>query len=152
MLSNREVLLRLAELKEMDWCIGLSVSGPQQVDVVRRAMEIQAGGELLFDTCQATWNVLEPSVGVALQEAHDRGMGMIVKEGLANGRLTDRNTTAEFSEKGRLLETLANKHETSIDAIALAGVAGPTMGRYRAERCRAGGASPGQSCRPGGAS
>jgi aryl-alcohol dehydrogenase-like predicted oxidoreductase len=121
-LNNKDVLLRLAELKEMDWCIGLSVSGPQQADVICRALEIQMGGKLLFDTCQATWNVLERSAGVALQEAHDLGMGIIVKEGLANGRLTDRNTVADFSKKRSLLEGLASKHEMSIDAIALAAV------------------------------
>ena len=49
-------------------------------------------------------------------------MGIIVKEGLANGRLTDRNTVADFSKKRSLLEGLASKHEMSIDAIALAAV------------------------------
>ncbi len=121
-LENQEVLTRLAALKETGWCIGLSVSGVQQADVIRRALEIQAGGKLLFDIGQATWNVLECSAGMALQQAHDLGMGIIVKEGLANGRLTDRNTLSEFAEKRTLLMALADKHEMSIDAIALAAV------------------------------
>ena len=121
-LENQEVLTRLAALKKTGWCIGLSVSGVQQADVIRRALEIQAGGKLLFDTCQATWNVLEGSAGVALQQAHGSGVGIIVKEGLANGRLTDRNTLPEFTEKRTLLTALADKHKTSIDAIALAAV------------------------------
>lgn len=41
-----------------------------------------------FDTVQATWNLLERSAGPALQRAHDAGSGVIVKEALANGRLT----------------------------------------------------------------
>ena len=42
------------------------------------------------DAVQATWNLLEPSAGPALGEAHEAGMGVIVKEALANGRLTAR--------------------------------------------------------------
>ena len=41
----------------------------------------------LFDAVQATWNLLEPSAGPALAAAHAAGMGVIVKEALANGRL-----------------------------------------------------------------
>ena len=33
---------------------------------------------------QATWNVLEPSAGPALADAHVQGWGVIVKEALAN--------------------------------------------------------------------
>ena len=40
-----------------------------------------------FRSVQATWNVLEPSAGPALAEAHGQGWGVIVKEALANGRL-----------------------------------------------------------------
>ena len=47
-----------------------------------RALEV--GG---FDCVQATWNVLEPSAGPALAAAHDAGLGVIIKEAVANGRL-----------------------------------------------------------------
>lgn len=67
--------------------VGLSVSGPGQADTIRRALSIP---DSPFRCVQATWNVLEPSAGPALQDAHDAGWGVIVKEGLANGRLTDR--------------------------------------------------------------
>jgi len=43
--------------------------------------------EPLFRSVQATWNLLEPSAGPALAEAHDAGCLVIVKEALANGRL-----------------------------------------------------------------
>ncbi|MEM7384209.1 MAG: aldo/keto reductase [Verrucomicrobiota bacterium] len=121
-LENREVLTRLSELKANDWSIGLSVSGPQQADIIRQAAAIQVNGGRLFDTCQATWNALETSAGEALQEAHDLGMGILVKEGLANGRLTHRNTADDFSSKRDLLASSAEKHGVSIDAIALAAV------------------------------
>ena len=48
-------------------------------------------GVRLFDCVQATWNLLEPSAGPALAEAHAAGLGVIIKEALANGRLTARN-------------------------------------------------------------
>jgi aryl-alcohol dehydrogenase-like predicted oxidoreductase len=51
---------------------------------------------------QATWNLLEPSAGPALAVAHAAGLGVIVKEAVANGRLTVRDprfahTVAEFA-------------------------------------------------------
>jgi aryl-alcohol dehydrogenase-like predicted oxidoreductase len=52
---------------------------------------MRVDGVRLFDAVQATWNLLEPSAGPALAEAHAAGLGVIVKEALANGRLTDRN-------------------------------------------------------------
>lgn len=44
-------------------------------------------GERLFNAVQATWNLLESSAAPALQTAHDAGLGAIVKESLADGRL-----------------------------------------------------------------
>ena len=41
----------------------------------------------VFTSVQSTWNVLEPSVGPALAEAHDAGWFVVVKEAMANGRL-----------------------------------------------------------------
>lgn len=71
--------------------VGLSVSGPGQADTIRRALAIP---DSPFRCVQATWNVLEPSAGPALAEAHDAGWGVIVKEALANGRLTARGDHA----------------------------------------------------------
>ncbi|MCU0268909.1 MAG: aldo/keto reductase [Acidimicrobiales bacterium] len=90
-LDDDEVLGALSELRDSGLCIGISTSGPRQADVVRRAIGLERGGRPLFDTVQATWNVLEPSAGDALAEAHDAGMGVIVKEAVANGRLTERD-------------------------------------------------------------
>ena len=67
---------------------------------------------------QATWNLLEPSAGEALAEAHARGWGVIIKEGLANGRLTDRNPAPELAP----LRVAARRLGTSLDALALAAV------------------------------
>ncbi|WP_433364013.1 aldo/keto reductase [Actinoplanes sp. CA-142083] len=78
---------RLAALAAQGVVVGLSTSGPAQAEVIRAALEVQVGGQPLFRSVQATWNLLEPSAGPALAEAHDAGCLVIVNEALANGRL-----------------------------------------------------------------
>lgn len=119
-LENGPVLDRLAELKAEGLRLGLSVSGPGQGEVIRKAVGIQRAGIRLFDTVQATWNLLEPSAGPALLEAHSAGMGVIVKESLANGRLTARNREAGFARKRGQLESTARSLGVEIDQLALA--------------------------------
>ena len=57
-----------------------------------------------------------------MQDAHDAGLGVIVKEALANGRLTARNQDSAFAGKRRLLEEEAARLHTTLDALALAAV------------------------------
>lgn len=121
-LSNDAVLNELERLRDEGLIIGLSLSGPEQSTTLRQALEIRRGGEPLFRAVQATWNLLAREAGSALSEAHAAGMGVIVKEALANGRLTDRNTDPAFAAKRRLLEEAAADRDTTIDAIALAAV------------------------------
>ncbi|MEV6923238.1 aldo/keto reductase [Dactylosporangium sp. NPDC051485] len=78
---------RLAGLAEQRTVIGLSTSGPAQGEAIRAALGVRVDGRPLFRSVQATWNLLEPSAGPALAEAHDAGCLVIVKEALANGRL-----------------------------------------------------------------
>ncbi len=52
---------------------------------------MNADGVNPFQSVQATWNLLEPSAGPALAEAHDAGWGVTIKEALANGRLANRD-------------------------------------------------------------
>ena len=121
-LSNGPVLDRLAELRDQGLRIGLSVSGPAQADVIRTALECRRGGESVFSAVQATWNLFEPSAGAALQEAGEQGWLVIVKEGVANGRLTDRNTDAGFVANRWLIDAIAQQAEVTIDAVALAAI------------------------------
>jgi aryl-alcohol dehydrogenase-like predicted oxidoreductase len=95
--------------------IGLTVSGPRQADVIRRALAASVNGKNPFQVVQATWNLLEPSAGDALAEAKQIGWGVIVKEALANGRLSNRAVEAD----GRLKD-LANAHHVGVDALAIA--------------------------------
>jgi aryl-alcohol dehydrogenase-like predicted oxidoreductase len=119
-LDDRNVLDELARLKSEGTHIGLSLSGPDQSATLRKAMGLVSDGLPLFEMVQATWNLLEPSAGAALAEAHAAGMGVIVKEALANGRLTRRNPDPAFAPKLTILEQEAAGSGSSIDAIALA--------------------------------
>ena len=121
-LENREVHAELARLKEAGILIGLSVSGPHQGEVLKHAMDVNVSGVRLFDCVQATWNLLERSAGPALTSAWQAGMGVIVKEALANGRLTERNTEPAFAGKLAILEREAQRLGTTVDGLALAGV------------------------------
>lgn len=121
-LENEPVLAELGRLKQTGLAIGLSVSGDRQTDVIARALEIEVDQRRLFDTVQVTWNLLEPSTSNVLQEAHRQGLGIIVKEALANGRLTPRNQSQTFASKRAVLESQARRLETTIDALALAAV------------------------------
>jgi aryl-alcohol dehydrogenase-like predicted oxidoreductase len=114
-LENAAVLRELLHLQSSGLVIGLSVSGPNQTDVIRRALDVNVDGRNPFQAVQATWNLLEPSAGAALAEARTRGWLVIVKEALANGRLTDR---AE-GEHVNILRAFASSRATSIDAVAI---------------------------------
>lgn len=85
--------------KERGWLIGLSVSSPKQDEVLREAMKIRVDNVPLFDSVQCTYNLLEQRPGPALQEAHDAGMDIIVKEGLANGRVLRHPAVLKYSQR-----------------------------------------------------
>jgi aryl-alcohol dehydrogenase-like predicted oxidoreductase len=100
---------RLAALAAEGVSVGFSTSGPEQAAVIRAALEIAVDGMPLFRSVQATWNVLEPSAGPALSEAHDAGCLVIVKEAMANGRLaaTDGPLAAIAAELGSTPDAVA---------------------------------------------
>ena len=121
-LENEDVLQQLYKLSKQGIVIGLTVSGKAQAETIRQALEIKFSGVPLFGCIQATWNLLEQSTGSILQMAHDRSVRIVIKEALANGRLTDRNDDPEFAEKRRILEKEAMRLQTSIDALAIAAI------------------------------
>jgi aryl-alcohol dehydrogenase-like predicted oxidoreductase len=112
-LADTRVLSALDRLRQEGLVIGLSVSGPRQAETIRRAFD--AG---VFSCVQATWNVLESSAGDALADAHARGWGVIVKEGLANGRLTPHGAPQDTE----CLRAIARELDQPVDAVALAAV------------------------------
>jgi aryl-alcohol dehydrogenase-like predicted oxidoreductase len=114
-LHDASVLDELGRLRSEGLAIGITVTGSEQGDVIRRALEVNAKRANLFQVVQATWNLLEPSAGSALEEAKTHGLGVIVKEAVANGRLTDRNS----SEQPSPLKRYADAHHTSSDIVAI---------------------------------
>lgn len=119
-LEDTQVLSALSRLKRNDIAIGLSLSGPHQAQTLDAALAVDVDGVPLFDSVQATWNVLERSAGSALAAAHESGWGVIVKEALANGRLTPRNDASDFSPRHAVLERQAQRLDTTMDALSLA--------------------------------
>ncbi|GAA2743937.1 aldo/keto reductase [Kitasatospora cinereorecta] len=117
-LTDRALHERLAELAAGG--VGLSTSGPAQRETIRAALEVEVAGRPLFEAVQSTWNLLEPSAGPALAEARAAGLLVVVKEGMANGRLADRNATGADTAA---LRALAARTGASCDALALAAVA-----------------------------
>ncbi|SDF32490.1 Predicted oxidoreductase [Lentzea fradiae] len=107
--------------------LGFSTSGPKQADTIRKALDLG-----IFQSVQSTWNLLETSAGDALREAHDAGLRVIVKEGVANGRLVVQ-PPREVAEKAAELGV-------GPDAVALAAI----LRQPWADVVLSGAASPGQ--------
>ena len=121
-LTDQGLHRRLAALAAQGVRIGVSTSGPQQADAIRAALGITVGGSRLFESVQATYNLLETSAGPALAEAHEAGWTVIIKEALANGRLTDAHL-AEQDQDDSVASEIAAKAGVGVDAVALAAVA-----------------------------
>jgi len=109
--DDHEVLEELRSLRESGLFLGFSTSGPKQAEAIGRGIQERVDGEPLFSTVQSTWNVLEPSAGPALAEAHAEGRGVLIKEAMANGRLA--------APEGRL-GSIASRLGTTPDRVALA--------------------------------
>lgn len=113
-LSDPALHRQLAGLAERGITVGFSSSGPQQAAAIEAALRVTVDGAPLFRSVQATFNVLEPSVGIALSAAADAGCAVIVKEAVANGRLASR-THAPLA-----LQAIADELGVTPDAVAIA--------------------------------
>ena len=118
-LTDTSIINALARERSRGLTIGLSVSGERQAEAIWSALEIVRDGQPVFDTVQATWNLLERGAEQALAAAADAGRGVIVKEALANGRLTNRASRDRPSQV-TILAREAERLGASMDAIAIA--------------------------------
>lgn len=119
-LENKLVLEQLALLKKKhNLQIGLTTTGTNQVEVIKKALNIVVNGDELFDLFQVTYNFLDQS----LQEIHNelilRKKLIVIKEALANGRVFRNKKYPHYDNAYRVLENLAKKHTVGIDAISL---------------------------------
>ena len=111
-LDDPKLLDRLRELADSGVRVGLSTSGLHQAETLRKALTL----ETPFTAVQSTWNVLERSAGSALADAHDAGWFVVVKEAVANGRLTARAGETPFN-------AFAAQHGVAPDALAIGAAA-----------------------------
>jgi aryl-alcohol dehydrogenase-like predicted oxidoreductase len=107
-LDDQAVLGELDNVRARGIAVGLTVTGPGQRETIERALDLGR-----FDSVQATWNLLERSAEPALAACHEAGMGVIVKEALANGRLAARGGVPLLADAGR-------RRRVGPDAVALA--------------------------------
>jgi aryl-alcohol dehydrogenase-like predicted oxidoreductase len=102
-LTDKRVHEALSNCRDQrGWTIGLSVSSPQQSAVLRQAMTLKSTrspDKPLFDSVQCTFNLFEQRPREALLEAHSQGMDVIIKEGLANGRVLRHPLVLEYAKK-----------------------------------------------------
>lgn len=111
-LEDKDLLNRLRELADTGVRVGLSTSGPRQAETLRKALELDTP----FTAVQSTWNVLEPSVGPVLADAHEAGWFVTVKEAVANGRLTSKAGVTPFT-------AFAAQHGVAPDSLAIGAAA-----------------------------
>lgn len=109
-LGDVELLDRLRRIADSGVRVGFSTSGPGQAEVIDRALALR---DSPFSAVQSTWNLLEPSAAAALEAANEARWLVVVKEVLANGRLTatggsaDQAAIALAAEDGQPVEGLA---------------------------------------------
>jgi aryl-alcohol dehydrogenase-like predicted oxidoreductase len=121
-LEDAALIDAIARLRDRGIRAGLTVSGAGQGVAIRRSLDVRRDGERVFDSVQATWNLLERGAESALKDAHDAGMKVVVKESLANGRLTQGNrdeTDVLYPAVARIRE-LAESRGTTVETLALA--------------------------------
>ncbi|MGJ8551150.1 aldo/keto reductase [Winogradskyella wichelsiae] len=119
-LTNVTVLSRLNELKQKHQLeIGISSSGTEQVKIIKEARKIKFNGEALFDSYQVTFNIFEQSTFQILKELINEGKTVIIKEGLANGRIFKNDKFKIYDKAYNYLETISNKYNVGYDAIAI---------------------------------
>ncbi|MBY0276029.1 aldo/keto reductase [Candidatus Binatia bacterium] len=121
-LEDQALLAALVEARRAGACraLGLTLSGSDARRALDRALAAAIDGERVFDVVQATYNVLERSLASDLAAAHAEGLGVIVKEAHANGRLTPGNRRPEDRRLRARLDELAHDATLPLDRLALA--------------------------------
>ena len=119
-LETPDVIDRLADLKKKHKVkIGITTTGKNQVDVIRKALTVQAKGVELFDAFQVTCNILDQSLAEIMPLLKKLGKRVIVKEALANGRLFLNENYPHYAKLYKVLHGLSEKYKVGSDAIAL---------------------------------
>ncbi len=119
-LNNTDILKHLAFLKkEHNLQIGITTTGSNQLEVLKKALDVSVEGKQLFDGFQITYNILDQSLEAIAKELVQQDKKIIIKEGVANGRIFRNSTYPEYTKLYDTLEALATKHQVGPDVIAL---------------------------------
>ena len=119
-LENSEVLERLASLKkEHNLKIGLTTTGTNQTEVIKKALNVTVNGTSLFDLFQVTYNLLDQSILEVSEELIHENKSIVIKEAMANGRVFRNKSYPHYNKMYAILESISKKHAVGIDAISL---------------------------------
>jgi len=119
-LENDSILNQLAFLKEeFNLQIGLTTTGFNQVEVLKKGLDVQIDGKQLFDAFQCTYNILDQSISEINIVLKNENKTLIIKEALANGRLFPNDRFTHYKSLYSELNVLALKYNVGIDAIVL---------------------------------
>lgn len=119
-LENQAVLNHLFELKEEHGLVmGITTSGDNQIEVIKKALDIEVGGNALFNAFQVTYNIFDQSLAKISAQLSADNRRIIIKEALANGRIFPNKNFPHHTDVYNKLQELATKYKVGIDAIAL---------------------------------
>ncbi|MEO9570684.1 MAG: aldo/keto reductase [Polaribacter sp.] len=119
-LENKAVLEQLYFLKrEHNLKIGLTTTGINQVEVIKKALDLYIDGEQVFDLFQVTYNFLDQSLSEISEELQSQNKSIVIKEALANGRIFRNKKYPHYYDMYTILESIAKKHKVGVDAISL---------------------------------
>ena len=119
-LDNKAILNRLHEIKkEYNIIIGLTTTGANQVEVLKKALDIEIENEPLFSSFQSTYNIMEQSVLQLKKIFLNTNRQLILKESMANGRLMPNASFKEHTGLYSYLTQLADKYNVGADAVAI---------------------------------
>ena len=116
-LNDRDVLNELHNIKNSGIQIGISTSGPDQEETIKKILEINRV-EKIFSFIQCTINILEQSCQQTLIKASESGINIIAKEVFANGRLSAANKNFHQKEISNLVN-IAIDLNLSLEELSL---------------------------------
>lgn len=119
-LDNSDILQRLHHIKmEHDISIGLTTTGANQVEVLKKAIDIMVEDEPLFSSFQSTHNIMEQSLLQMKEIFAQSNRQLIIKESLANGRLIPGSASTDNNGPYSYITKLANQYNVGADAIGI---------------------------------
>jgi aryl-alcohol dehydrogenase-like predicted oxidoreductase len=119
-LENTKALEHLIFLKRKHKLkIALTTTGTNQLEVLKKALDISINGNQVFDLFQITYNFLDQSLQEISAELMRQNKQIVIKEALANGRVFRNKSYPHYNEMYTILERLSEKHNVGVDAISL---------------------------------